>query len=143
MRANLSDIAAAAMADPKKALLDAAGDLSDYEVAGNLVLVATYIQPEKTKGGIILSGTSLAEDRFQGKVGLILKCGPAAFRDEPKAGIFFYGFAAEPSEWVLYRPSDAMELFIRDRRKLNDGLPCRLIEDSLIKARVSDPSLIY
>ena len=25
----------------------------------------------------------------------------------------------------------------------NDGLSCRLIEDSLIKARVTDPALIY
>jgi co-chaperonin GroES (HSP10) len=143
MRADLRSIAEAATHDPKSALLDAAGDLTDYQVAGNLVLVATYIQPEKTKGGILLPDGSLAEDRFQGKVGLVLKTGPAAFVNEPKLGINFYGLKFESGEWVIYRPSDGMELFIRDRRQVNVGLPCRLIEDSLLKAGVSDPSLIY
>lgn len=141
MRANLRDIAAAANHDPKQALLDAAGDLSDYQVFHNLVLVATYVQPEKTKGGILLPDGSLEEDRFQGKIGLVLKKGPLAFKDDSVAK--FGGVDVEPGDWVMYRPSDGIECFIRDRRHINNGLPCRLIEDSLIKGTVTDPSLIY
>jgi len=141
MRANLREIAQAANDDPRKALLDAAGDLTDYEVFHNQVLVATYVAPEKTAGGIIRPDRTLAEDRFQGKVGLVLKVGPLAFQDD--AGAKFGGVTLKMGDWVTYRPSDGIEMFIRDRRKHGDGLPCRLIEDVLIKGRVSDPALIY
>ena len=142
MRVNLRAIAQAANADPKKALLDSAGPMVDYEVFHNLILVATYVPSEKTKGGIILADRSLAENRFQGKMGLVLKCGPLAFKDDSVAK--FGGVEVEVGDWVLYRPSDGIELFIKDHMGLaNDGLACRLIEDSLIKGRVTDPSLIY
>lgn len=140
MRANLRDIAEAA--DPYKALMDRAGDLSDYEVFHNLVLVATFIGPSKSAGGIHFVDKKIDEDRWQGKVGLVLKVGPRAFVDEPPA-VLFGGVLVKPGDWVAYRPSDGIELFIRDRRKANEGLPCRLIEDSMIKGRVSDPGLIY
>src|SRR4051812_15463884 len=90
MRVNLRTLSEAAAADPAKPLIAAAGDLSDYEIFHNLVLVATYIPPPKSLGKdpsgkeIILhkADNSLAEDRFQGKVGLVLKFGPMAFEDD-------------------------------------------------------------
>ena len=141
MRVNLRSIAQAANSDPRKALLDSAGPLTDYEVFHNLVLVATYVPPEKI-GSIIMPDKSMMEARFQGKMGLVLKCGPLAFKDDAAAQ--FGGITVEPGDWVLYRPSDGIELFIKDHMGLaNDGLACRLLEDSLIKGRVTDPSLIY
>ena len=84
----------------------------------------------------------MAENRFQGKMGLVLKLGPLAFQDDANAK--FGGVQIEVGDWVMYRPSDGIELFIKDYTGLaNDGLACRLIEDSLIKGRVTDPSLIY
>ena len=113
----------------------------DYEIFHNLVLVATYVPPEKI-GSIIMPDRSMAEARFQGKMGLVLKCGPLAFKDDAAAQ--FGGVTIEVGDWVLYRPSDGIELFIKDHMGLaNDGLACRLLEDSLIKGRVTDPSLIY
>ncbi len=150
MRVDLRSIAQAAAFDPAKALWDRAGDLIEYEIFHNFVLVATYIPPVKQmkgpKGEVVefhLSDKSLMEDRFQGKVGLVLKCGPLAFQDD--ATVRFGGMSIEPGNWVLYRPSDGMEMFIKDHlsQSKNDGLACRLIEDSLIKVRVSDPALIY
>ena len=141
MRVNLRAIAQAANADPKRALLDSAGPLTDYEVFHNLVLVATYVPSEKI-GSIIIPDKSMMEARFQGKMGLVLKCGPLAFKDDSQAR--FGGVEVQTGDWVLYRPSDGIELFIKDHKGLaNDGLACRLIEDTLIKGRVSDPSLIY
>jgi hypothetical protein len=141
MRVNLRAIAQAATHDPKKALLDSAGPLIDYEIFHNLVLVATYIPPEKI-GSIIVPDRSIAEARFQGKLGLVLKCGPLAFVND--ATTHFGGIQVEPGDWVLYRPSDGIELFIKDHMGLaNDGLPCRLIEDTLIKGRVTNPALVY
>ena len=148
MRVDLRSLAAAAAHDPAQALLEAAGDLSDYEVFHNLVLVATYIPPNKTfKGpdGELIEfhrpDSALAEERFQGKAGLVLKVGPCAFQDD--GSVKFGGLSAVRGDWVLYRPSDGFELFIRDRRSSNEGLSCRLIEDVFVRGRVSDPSLIY
>ena len=142
MRANLRQIAEASGRDPKKALLDAAGNVGDYLVLHNLLLVATYIPPEKTHGGIILPDNSLLENRYQGKVGLVLKKGPLAFKDDKSVN--FGGVEIEEGDWVVYNPSDGTELFIRDRtREQNEGISCRLIDDINIKARVSDPALIY
>jgi hypothetical protein len=140
MRLDLRSIAEAAAHDPAKPLWDAAGDLSDYEIFHNLILVATYIAPEKV-GNIIMPDRRLDEDRFQGKIGLVLKVGPTAFVDD--GATKFGGFELMPGQWVIYRPSDGYELFIRDRRKANEGLSCRLIEDVFVRGRVSDPGLIY
>ena len=140
MRAKLREIAQAAQTDPKQALIDSVGDLSGFEPFHSLVLVATYIQPEKTKGGIILADRSLAEDRFQGKVGLVIKIGPLAFKDDQINK--FGGVMIEELDWVMYRASDGMEMFFVDETGRN-GTPCRLVEDVNIKARISHPAMIY
>lgn len=139
MRASLREIAAAA--DPKKAIFSAVGDLDDYDVFHNLVLVATFIQSEKTKGGVYLPDKALAEDRYQGKVGLVLKAGPGAFKDDTV--VKFYGVTVKRGDWVIYRPSDGVEQFVRDLNTPGSGISCRLLEDAHLKGRVADPAMIY
>ncbi len=148
MRVNLRELADAASTDPAAPLLAAAGDLSDYEVFHNLALVATYVPPPKiikrddgTDYVLHEADNTQAENRYQGKIGLVLKVGPTSFLDDSIAK--FGGVKIQPGDWVIYRPSDGHELFIRDRRKFNEGLSCRLIEDTFIRGRVTDPSLIY
>lgn len=141
MRTKLREIAAAAQSDPKKALIDSIGTAADqYEVFHNRVLVATYVAPETTKGGIIRPERSLSEDRFQGKVGLVIKVGPQAFEDDGAAR--FGGVKVQPGDWVTYRPADGTEVFFVDDNGL-DATPCRLIEDVHILGRTPDPALIY
>jgi hypothetical protein len=161
MRVALRELAAEA--DPKRALLDALGDMQWYEPFHNLVLIATYIRPEKTTGGIYRPDRSLQEDRFQGVCGLVLRLGPMAFveygpyrfgplaRGRYTADGLVYLYHAPGSkgekplregDWVIYRPSDAVEQFVRMRNK-PDGVSCRLIEDAHIRGRVPDPSLVY
>ncbi len=148
MRVNLRALAEAATYDPAKPLLEAAGDLNDYEVFHNLILVATYIAPPKVFKGpngedipFHEADNSLSENRFQGKIGLVLKFGPTAFVDD--GATKFGGMTINRGDWVVYRVTDGFEMFIRDRRKINEGLSCRLIEDVFVRGRVSDPSLIY
>lgn len=139
MRPSLREIAAAA--DPRKEILESVGKLDDYDVFHNLVLVATHIAAEKTQGGVYLPDRSLAEDRFQGKVGLVLKVGPLAFVDDKV--VQFGGKTVERGQWVVYRPSDGIEHFVRSLKTRGAGIACRLIEDSYIKGRVDDPAMIY
>jgi hypothetical protein len=146
VRASLREIAAAS--DPKKAIFNAVGELDDYDIFHNLILVATFIQPPmKMKGpdgkeiDFHFTDKTLMEDRFQGKVGLVLKMGPLAFEDD---GIIkFGGVKVQRGDWVIYRPSDGIEQFVRDRNNKNVGIACRIMEDAHIKGRVSDPGMIY
>ena len=135
MRPKLREIARAAGADPKGAYFDAVKDaLPKIRILHNKVLVATYIRPEKTKGGIFLADRTLEEDRFQGKVGLVLTFGPRAFVDD--AVNKFGGVKLEVGEWAIYTASNGKERFL-------DGVPCRLLDDNHIEGTTLDPDLIY
>jgi co-chaperonin GroES (HSP10) len=138
IRPKLREIAQAA--DPKRALLEAVGELASIEVFHNLVLVATYIEPEKTAGGIIKPDRTLAENRFQGKAALVLQLGPLAFRDD--GGAHFGGVTIKVGDWVMVRPSEGWELFKVDASG-SAGTSCRMFEDIHIKARLADPASIY
>lgn len=118
----------------KETVLRELGDLNSVDVFHNMVLIATYIPPEKTKGGIILAHKSVEENLYQGKVGLVVKKGPMAFVDD--GATEFHGQTAEVGDYIVYRPSDAWDVTIR-------GVGCRLIPDTRIKMRVEDPDSIY
>lgn len=121
-------------ADPKQAIRDAVGDLDTVEVMQNMVLVATYIRPEKTVGGIIRPDSVIDEDIWQGKVGLVLKCGPVAFKldEDDRFGDVYPGVY----DWCVYRVGDAWELTLR-------GVACRLVADHNIRLIINDPEEIF
>ena len=62
-----------------KLIADLLPQVRKMKLQRNECLVATYISSHRTKGGIIIPGKTQDEDRYQGKVGLLLACGPAAF----------------------------------------------------------------
>jgi hypothetical protein len=82
--------------DPKKAIMDAVGDLSRVELCRDLVLVGRYISPDKV-GSIYIPQQSIGEDEFQGRVGLILKIGPLAFKYDDYNGPDF-----QVGDWVVF-----------------------------------------
>ena len=71
--------------DPKLKLLEELGDISKVELFHTQVHLAVYLRPEKTKSGLILTKDHLDEDRYQSKVGLLVKRGPLAFKDDSVA----------------------------------------------------------
>lgn len=130
--------------DPRKALVKQVGDLSNVEVMGNRVLLAIYIGSEVYKSGIDDAGkkftllrttTQVKEDVYQGTVGLVLKLGPKAFKDEPETKTFFQGQSVKVGDWVVFRPGDAKRTQIRE-------VDCRFVEDTLLDMVVSDPTII-
>jgi co-chaperonin GroES (HSP10) len=121
--------------DQKAELMAAVGDLSNVELLNNKVLVGIYIEPETTKGGIILSAGRVKESVWQGTVGLVLKKGNTAFKDEPETGTHFHGQDVEVGDWVVFRPGDARRVQIK-------GVDCRLVEDTLIDMVISSPEVI-
>lgn len=121
--------------DPKAALLKAIGKIDKkIRLHHSQVLVATFIQPERTKSGLYLPEKTLGEDQFQGNTGLVIAMGPGAYKDDTIAK--FHGVKIKVGDWVLYRPADGMQLLI-------GGVPCRIFEDVNIKADVQDPMDFY
>ena len=120
--------------DPKRVLLEQVGDTSSIEIFNMQVLVAVYIRPEKTKGGLFLSDKSRDEDRYQSKVGLILKKGPTAFVD--KDGEWFSGLDINEGDWVVFRPSDGWNITI-------NGTLCRMLDDMSVRARIVHPDQVW
>lgn len=120
--------------DPKKGIIKAIGDISGAEVSADLVLVGTYIRPEKTVGGIIRPLDNLREDEWQSKVGLVLKAGPLAYgeweSDETK------GTNAKPGTWVVYAIKDGWPVQI-------NGTPCRFVPYDKIRMRIPSPELVF
>jgi hypothetical protein len=64
--------------DPREEIIRQLPDLKHVEVFNNMVLVAVYERPDKTASGIILTGNTKDEDKYQGKAALIIKLGPIA-----------------------------------------------------------------
>lgn len=109
--------------DPKKALVEAV-NVNDLEVPGENILVATYIRPEKTTGGIIRPESNIKEDEFQGNIGLVIKLGEGLELMDDLL-----------HKWVIFGYTDGL-------RFRYDGVPCRIISVERIRATVKDPSKV-
>ena len=120
--------------DPAQSLKTDLGDISDVEVFNNQILVAVYIRPQKTRSGIILTDKTTEEDRYQSKVGLVIKKGPQAFLD--KSGEWFKGVSIEEGDWIVFRPADGWSIVV-------NNVLCRMIDDVNIKGRISHPDQVW
>ena len=113
--------------DPKQVVLDAILPLIEgLDIYRNEVLVVTAPNRNVSKGGIIIPEKYKKEQRFQGKIGLIVAMGEIAFKDDdlwpdhhrrPKVGT-----------WVFYRTADTSECAI-------GGYSCWFIDDNKIRGR--------
>jgi co-chaperonin GroES (HSP10) len=130
MKINMQDLAERDHKTPFKDLVfKNIGNLDDYVVLGDDVLVATYVKTGKTAGGIILTDKSVDEDRWQGKVGLVLKLGESAFKYE---GPYEYkGTVPKIGSYIVFHTSDTREIGIK-------GFSCRTISSSLVRMIIPD-----
>ena len=123
--------------DPKTVIIKKIGPIPDEQVLHSQVLVATYAGSKYHPGTSLLrTDRDVQESQFQGSIALVVKVGPGAFKDDPPRGIFFHGKTVKEGDWVLTRPSDGLQLLIRE-------VPCRLFEDVNIKMVVTDPEIYW
>ncbi len=120
--------------DQRAKMIDLVGDLSKINIFGNRILVGIYIEPSR-KGSFYLAKETLKESIYQGTVGLILKLGSQAFKDDPENKIFFRGDSVQVGDYVAFRAGDAKRCQI-------NGLDCRFVEDTLIDMKVDDPNIV-
>ena len=110
------------------------GVLPGFEIFANRVLVGVYKRPEKTKSQILLPDQTRDEDKYQGKVGLIVKLGPTAFKDA--SGGWQWPDDIGLGDWVYYRASDGWALAVNQ-------VECRQLDDMDIRGRVDEPDKIW
>lgn len=125
----------AGASDPKLAILNALGKaLDDVKTCGRLILVGTYIAPQKFEGtSLYRPDSSVTEDLWMGNMGLVLQKGPMAFRDDEF--VQFGGLDPEIHDWILFRYSDAWEFHL-------NGVSVRSVEDRAVRHIVKKPGLI-
>jgi len=120
--------------DPRQQIIKDLGDLSGIELFHNQVLLAVYVRSEKTKSGIYLTPNTRDEDRFQSKVGLLIKKGPLAFVEDDN---WFTGLSFEEGvDWLFFRPSDGWSITI-------NGVLCRIYDDINIRGRIPGPDSVW
>lgn len=124
--------------DPRAEILRQAEDFARrIEVFHNQVLIGLYLGPEKSKGGIIYSDIRKTENEYQGKVGVVLKIGPLAFKDDDRNK--FEGQNIEVGDWVAIRPNDGWPCRLGGIK----GIACRMVEDVHVKMRLAGPDDLY
>jgi len=120
--------------DPAELLRKQAGDISSVEVFNNQLLVAVYVRPQKTKSGLYLTDKTTEEDKYQSKVGLVLKMGASAFHDT--TGEWFSDVEINEGDWIVFRPSEGWSITV-------NGQLCRMIDDINVKGRVDQPDRVW
>jgi co-chaperonin GroES (HSP10) len=124
--------------DPKDVILEGLGDISGEKITNNQVLVAIYLRPKETAGGVILPDQYRDEDLYQGKCGLIVAVGPTAFMAK-EGSLWAVAFEAVPfqmHDWVLFRASEGWPVSF-------NKTPCRMLDDISLRAHISHPDMVW
>ena len=93
------------------------------------ILVLPYKGQGKTKGGIILSDTTMEERGFSTVTGLVLKVGRDAYRDKER---FPHGPWCKERDWIIFGRYAGSRFGI-------EGCEVRILNDDEIIAVVKDP----
>jgi len=127
--------------DPAEVLWEAIGDISDVEVLNNDILVAIYERPAQTKGGIFLTDQVRDEDKSQGKVGMVVKMGELACKEDWDEEVNGWRAWDRPhhfsvGDWVVFRASEGWAVTVN--KKL-----CRMVRDADIRMRIEHPDQVW
>jgi hypothetical protein len=127
--------------DDRKMAKEALGDLDDIEILFNEVLLLKYIR-EDLSPNIVASAQTQREDQWQGGVGLVLKVGPRAFKDDPENRVFFHGVTVNVGDWVSYRISDGWDRGVQELYGYHQFADCVMVQDAHIRLRLKYPGRV-
>ncbi len=122
--------------DPREEIFRALGDTLNGSslVSPVSVLLCMYERPDTTASGIVITDKQRDEDKYQGKVGLLLAMGHLAFKDDadhqwgderPKVG-----------DWVVIRVGDTFPFMVNERTM-------RIVHENDVRLVVPNPDMIY
>lgn len=122
--------------DPAEKLLGELGSLDNLDLFHNQVLVAIYERPKegKTEKGLWVPQQHTADDRWQSKVGLLVKTGPGAF--QPGGEWSWDVDLAVGRDWLLIRAAEGWSIDV-------NGVHCRILDDINVRGRVPHPDMVW
>lgn len=120
--------------DPANTIQKKVGDLSNFTIFSNQVLLGVYERPKVTKSGIHLADQTRSEDKHQGKAALVLKKGPTAFVSDDNYD--FKGQNVEVGDWVAIFVSDGRAIVV-------NGQLCRICEDQYLRLKIPAPDVVF
>jgi hypothetical protein len=141
----------------KQEIHQALGSTDDLEIFGSRVLVAVYVRPDKNASGFYMGPKKQIEDIYNGKVVLIIKCGPDAFQGDDGWLKALVGDKAAPTpgDWCFVQASLGEPIMFcgdgaarckgKDSigREIDiyewDGWPCRIINHTDLIGRMNRP----
>lgn len=104
----------------------------DIEPKGWTLLVRLYIEPEVTKGGIILMSSTQQEGEYKNCVGLVVKKSKAAYLDSRYEQT---GSWCEIGDWVVFPRHAGYKIYY-------NKIPVFVLKEDAIDAVISDPTII-
>jgi co-chaperonin GroES (HSP10) len=111
-----------------------------FKVKGNWVLVAVYISPDETAGGIKIADVTLDEQKNQGKSCMVIGKGANAFKSDQ-----YYQFAegdeVNIGDWIALWVYEARPMPLRGVN--NRPVACRLIKDTDIHMEIPGPDWVF
>jgi co-chaperonin GroES (HSP10) len=122
----------------RAAMLDDFSHLDNFQLPLNRILVAIWVRPEKSVGGIILPDKVRDEDVFQGVSGLVVKMGPHCYENTDNMD-FKWSDAdrCDVGDWVMFRRGDGVRVRIFGRE-------CMLLESERgIKMVLPRPDAVF
>lgn len=107
---------------------------------GYHILAAQYIRPQKSSGGILFADKSKSEDKWQGRVGLVLALGPDAYSDTAK---FPSGPWCKPGDFIVWPAVEAATSRIEyGQRGASERAVLVMIPDDRVLLTGVDPEIV-
>jgi hypothetical protein len=131
------------LTDPRQDLWKKVGKLDWIKIRSNQILVAVYERPTEAQYGtmkIHLADKTKEEDRYQGKVGLVIKMGPLAFVDDDDVK-FQEHDKCKVGDWIVFRASDGWQLTLTGDG--SNAQLCRVFVEADIKAVITSPDQVW
>ena len=114
-------------------------DLASIQIFGPRVLVAKFIR-DKLSANLAVAKNTQTEDKWQGKVGLVLAMGHLAFKSDGENN--FGPDKVSVGDWVLYEYGDGADADYQPAGSF-DKVPCKFINDVQITGKVTRPDIFY
>lgn len=124
--------------DPREVTLARVeSNLDGCAIGGADILIAVYEHPDQIvvgMGGKVLHVPKSNEDKFQGKVGLILQMGPLCYSERRRTNGWF---PVDPKvgDWVIFDINMSWQFAAAKAM-------CRLVEDTNIRAVIPHPDAV-
>lgn len=123
-----------------EAIFKKLGDLSGVRLFGNRVLVAKFIRSTIGSGVLVAASDTKKEDRWQGKIGLVVMKGTTAFTDD--AEFTWHGDDVNVGDWVFFQYGDGTDVEICPRGG-TEAVFCKILKEGEVAGIVPRPDLFF